>query len=413
MFLLKRGIMGVRFRLCVMMFLQYAIWGAWSPVLSDYLLNELGFSGTQVGIIYSLLPLATIVAPFISGQIADRYFASQKVIAMLQLVGGGLLLFISRISDYNTMMWLMLFYCLLYAPTLALTNSVAFINLKNSEKEFGIVRVWGTIGWIVSGLALMGWRHFAQAEEALALRGDTLLLAGAFSIIMGFQAFGLPHTPPKKEGTKPWAFLETIKMMKNKNFLAFVIISFVVATELMFYYVLTAPFLTSDKIGLSSASVPGVMVIAQMAEIFVLAILLPYFISKIGIRNILVLGVLAWPIRYIIFAIGQPAWLVIGSLSLHGFCFVFFFAAAFIYVDTIAPRDVRHSAQSLIMLVTYGVGSYIGSLFAGWIRDLFTTAAVTNWSYVFVVPCFLTVLCAVAFLLFVKDDRPKQTQENG
>lgn len=398
--------MGVRFRLCAMMFLQYAIWGAWNPVLSDYLLNDLGFSGTQVGIIYSLLPLATIVAPFIGGQIADRYFASQKVIAVLQLVGGALLLFISRISDYHTMMWLMLFYCLLYAPTLALTNSVAFINLKNSEKEFGIVRVWGTIGWIVSGLALMGWRHFAQAEEALSLSGDTLLLAGAFSIIMGFQALSLPHTPPKKESAKPWAFLEAIKMMRDKNFLAFVIISFVVATELMFYYVLTAPFLTSDKIGLSSANVPGVMVIAQVAEIFVLAILLPYFITRIGIRNVLVLGVLAWPVRYIIFAIGTPPWLVIASLSLHGFCFVFFFAAAFIYVDTVAPRDIRHSAQSLIMLVTYGIGSYIGSLFAGWIRDFFTKDGGTNWTSVFIVPCFLTVLCAVAFLLFVREDRP-------
>jgi nucleoside transporter len=396
-----------------MMFLQYAIWGAWSPVLSDYLLNELNFSGTQVGFIYSLLPLATIVAPFIGGQIADRYFASQKVIAILQLIGGGLLLFISQVSDYSTMMWLMLIYCFLYAPTLALTNSVAFINLKNSQKEFGIVRVWGTIGWIVAGLMLTGWRHFFQAEAAPGFRADTLLLAGAFSIIMGFQAFSLPHTPPKKEGTKPWAFLEAIKMMKNKNFLAFVLISFVVATELMFYYVLTAPYLTSDKIGLSSANVPGVMVIAQVAEILVMALLLPYFIPKIGIRNILVLGVLAWPIRYIIFAIGQPSWLVIASLSLHGFCFVFFFMAAFIYVDTVAPRDIRHSAQSLIMLVTYGIGSYIGSLFAGWIRDLFTTDATTNWTYVFIVPCFLTVICAVAFLLFVKEDRPVQAQANG
>ena len=405
--------MGVRFRLCAMMFLQYAIWGAWNPVLSDYLSNVLGFSGTQVGIIYSLLPLATIVAPFIGGQVADRYFASQKVIAVLQLAGGGLLLLISSVSDYRTMMWLMLFYCLLYAPTLALTNSVAFINLKDSEREFGIIRVWGTIGWIVAGLLLMGWRHAADSEPGLALRGDTLLLAGIFSVVMGFQAFSLPHTPPKKDGTKPWAFLEAIKMMRDKNFLAFVIISFVVATELMFYYVLTAPFLTSQKIGLSSASVPGVMAIAQVAEILVLAILLPYFISRIGIRNVLVLGVLAWPVRYIIFAIGQPSWLVIASLSLHGFCFVFFFAAAFIYVDTVAPRDIRHSAQSLIMLVTYGIGSYIGSLFAGWIWDLFTTESVTNWTHVFIVPCFLTVLCAVAFLLFVKNGRPVHTQEGA
>ncbi|MDH5741982.1 MAG: MFS transporter, partial [Candidatus Aminicenantes bacterium] len=184
------------------------------------------------------------------------------------------------------------------------------------------------------------------------------------------------------------------------------------ATELMFYYVLTAPFLTSDKIGLSSASVPGVMVIAQVAEIFVLAILLPYFITRIGIRNVLVMGVLAWPLRYIIFAVGKPSWLVLASLSLHGFCFVFFFAAAFIYVDTVSPRDIRHSAQSLIMLVTYGIGNYIGSLFAGEVQEFFTTEAGTNWTGVFLVPCVLTVLCAVAFLLFVKDDRSAQIQES-
>ncbi len=402
--------MGVRFRLGFMMFLQYAIWGAWSPVLSDYLINELGFSGTQVGLIYSLLPLATIVTPFVGGQIADRYFASQKVIAFLQLIGGGLLIYTSTIANYSMMIWTMLFYCLLYAPTLALTNSVAFINLKDSEKEFGIIRVWGTIGWIVAGLILMGWRHLSQSSDTFAIRGDTLFLAGIFSIIMGFQAFSLPHTPPKKEGANPLAFLEAIKMMRNKNFLAFVIISFVVATELMFYYVLTAPFLTSDKIGLSSASVPGVMVIAQVAEILVLAILLPYFITRIGIRNVLVIGVLAWPLRYIVFAVGKPSWLVIASLSLHGFCFVFFFAAAFIYVDTVSPRDIRHSAQSFIMLVTYGIGNYIGSLFAGEVQEFFTTEAGTNWTGVFLVPCVLTVLCAVAFLLFVKDVRSAQIQ---
>jgi len=403
-------IVSVRFRLGMMMFLQYAIWGAWAPVLSDYLLNDLGYSGAQMGIIYSLLPLATIIAPFIGGQLADRYFSSEKVIAFSQLIGGVFLVYISTVTDYSTMIWLMLIYCLIYAPTLALTNSVAFINLKNSEKEFGIVRVWGTIGWIVAGLALAGWRHVAAAQEVFAVQGDTLMLAGIFSIIMGFLSFKLPHTPPNKEGTKPWAFLEALKMMKDKNFLIFIIIAFVVATELMFYYALTAPFLTSDKIGVSSASVSGVMVIAQIAEIFVLAILLPYFITRIGIRKVLALGVLAWPVRYIIFAIGAPPWLVIASLSLHGFCFVFFFAAAFIYVDVVSPKDIRHSAQSLITLVTYGAGSYIGSLFAGWIKDYFTTDAGTNWTGVFLVPCALTILCAAAFLLFFKDEKAEKLQ---
>ena len=403
--------MGVKIRLGVMMFLQYAIWGAWAPVLSEYLTNELGFSGIQSGMIYSLLPLATIIAPFIGGQIADRYFSSEKFVALLQLSGGVLLILISFVSNYSTMLWMMLIYCVLYAPTLALTNSIAFINLKKSDKEFGIIRVWGTIGWIVAGLLLMGWRNLAGGNDALALQGDTLLLAGVFSVIMGFFSFGLPRTPPQKEGTKPWAFLEALKMMKDKNFLVFIVICFVVATELMFYYMLTAPFLASDKIGIPAANVSGVMVIAQVAEIFVMVILLPILISKIGIRKILVLGVLAWPARYIIFAVGAPKWLVIASLALHGFCFVFFFVAAFIYTDMVAPRDIRHSAQSLITLVTYGLGNYAGSLFAGWIWDKFKTDGVTNWTGVFLVPCALTILCAIAFLLFFKDEKTAGASE--
>ena len=395
--------MSVRFRLGVMMFFQYAIWGAWAPVLSEYLKNTLGFSGAQFSLIYSLLPLATIIAPFIGGQVADRYVASQKVVAGLQFAGGIFLILIASTTSYGTMVWMMLVYCLLYAPTLALTNSIAFINLQNSEKEFGKIRVWGTIGWIAAGYLLTLWRVGAQSAGGLAFEGDMLLLAGVFSLLMGIQAFSLPHTPPRKEGVKPWAFLEALKMMKDRNFLIFIIIAFVVATELMFYYILTAPFLTSAKIGVSSTILPWVMTIAQVAEIFVLAFLLPTLISRIGIRKILAMGILAWPLRYIIFAIGQPSWLVIASLALHGFCFVFFFAAAFIYVDTIAPRDIRHSAQSLITLVTYGVGNYLGSLFAGWVHDLFTKNEVTNWTNVFLVPCFLTILCAFVFLVFFKE----------
>jgi nucleoside transporter len=406
--------MSVKLRLGMMMFLQYAIWGSWAPVLSAYLVNQLGFSGAQVGLIYSLLPLATIISPFLAGQIADRYFASEKFIAILQLVGGVLLIAIASTAQYGTMVWLMLIYSLLYAPTLALTNSIAMINLENSEKEFGVIRVWGTIGWIAAGLSLAFWRTFAEAGQVPAIQGDTLVLAGVFSLLMGLLSFGLPHTPPQKEGANPWAFLEALKMLKNKNILIFFCIAFVVATELQFYYVLTAPFLTSDQIGVADSKISGVMVIAQLAEIIVMAVLLPRFLMNYGIRKVMLMGILAWPLRYAIFAIGGPAWLVIASLALHGFCYVFFFTAAFIYIDAIAPPDIRHSAQSLITLILLGFGNYIGSLFSGWMQTVFTSAETgTNWTNVFLVPFFLTMACALLFLIFFKEEKQANLQASG
>ncbi|MCL7970350.1 MAG: MFS transporter [marine benthic group bacterium] len=393
-----------RVQLGLMMFLQYAIWGAWAPVLSSYMLNDLGFSGSEVGWIYALLPLATIVAPLIGGQVADRWFASEKVIAFLQLGGGVLLLLAARITDFGTLAVVMLVYCLLYAPTLALTNSVAMINMEDSEKEFGAIRVWGTLGWIAAVWMLTGWRWFGESGSLPAMQGDMLFLAGLLSLAMGLQAFLLPHTPPQKEGVSPWAFLESFKMLKVRDFAVFVGITFVVATELEFYYILTAPFLESEAIGVSSRNIPAVMTIAQFAEIFVMAFLLSWSLKRYGMRRTLAIGVVAWPIRYIIFAIGSPAWLVIASLALHGFCYVFFFVAAFIYVDKVAPPDIRASAQSLIAIIALGFGRFLGSLFAGWVRDLFTTEAGTNWTYVFLVPCALTIFCAVAFLLFFREE---------
>ncbi|HPG38239.1 MAG TPA: MFS transporter [bacterium] len=396
--------MGKKIQLVVMMFLQYAVWGAWYPVLSDYMLNTLGFNGIQVGVIYSLLPLATIISPFIGGQIADRYFATQKVIGFLQLLGGVFLIGLSLVSDYKLMILMMFLYTLMYAPTMALTNSITFHHLTDSEREFGWIRVGGTIGWIVIGLLLAGWRVLAGKGVVPGMAGDALMLAGIASIILGFYAFTLPNTPPNKEAKNPLAFVEAFKMLKNPNFAVFIVICFVVSTELMFYYQLTGPFLTSPKIGVSSTGLSGVMTIAQAAEIFVLALLLPYFLPKYGMRKTLTLGILAWPIRYIIFSIGSPAWLVIASLTLHGFCFVFFFAAAQIYVDTVAPKDIRASAQSMISFVTYGLGLYTGSIFAGWIQNLFSefdaNGAIisTNWTHVFLIPTALTVICAIVFV---------------
>lgn len=387
-------------RFWIMMFLQYAIWGAWAPVLSNYLLNDLGFTGFQAGWIFAMLPIATIISPFIGGQLADRYFATEKVIAFLQLIGGVLLLVMAQVTSYGAMMALMFFYCLFFAPTLALTNSIAMINLKDSEEEFGRIRVWGTIGWIAAGWILTGWRYL---DVNIALGGDMLFLAGVMSVIMGFQSFTLPHTPPQKEGVNPLAFLDALKMLKNRDFLIFIGITFVVATELEFYYLLTAPFLTSATIGISSESLPAIMTIAQFAEMFVMIFLLSVFLKKYGMRNTLAIGVIAWPLRYIVFAIGKPVWLVVASLSLHGFCYVFFFVAAFIYVDKIAPRDIRASAQSFIAIIVLGVGRGLGSVFAGKIMDIFTVNGVTNWTSTFLVPCVLTILCAVGFILFFRE----------
>ncbi|HVP92059.1 MAG TPA: MFS transporter [Terriglobales bacterium] len=407
--------MSVKFRLGAMMFLQYAIWGSWMPVLSAFLQTNLHFTAVETSLIYSLLPLATIVSPFIGGQIADRWFPTQRVIAVLQLAGGVLLIAMSGITAFSPMMWLMLLYSLLYAPTLALTNSIAFVNLKSSEKEFGGIRVWGTIGWIAAGLALAGWRAAAGSPQGVAMKGDTLILAGAFSLLMGVLSFGLPATPPRREGAKPWAFLEALKMFKDRSFAVFAAICFVAATELWFYYILTAPFLTSDRIGISQKYVSAVMTIAQVAEILVMAFLLSWSLRKFGMRRTLTLGILAWPIRYVIFVIGAPVWLVVASLALHGFCYVFFFTAAYIYVDSVAPRDIRASAQSLIAMVILGVGSYVGSLFCGWVQKLFTTTAVNaageavrvvNWRGTFLVPTILTFLCVIAFFVFVREKEP-------
>lgn len=389
-----------RVQLGAMMFLQYAIWGAWAPVLSAYLLGDLRLGGTQVGFLYSLLPLANIIAPFIGGQLADRLFAAERLIAVMQLLGGALLLYAATLQDYGSLVVVMLVYCLLYAPTLALTNSVAMVNLRDSEQEFGRIRVWGTIGWIVAGLMLSLWRTGG------APGGDMLVLAGIFSLIMGVHSFTLPHTPPRRDEARPWAFLEAIRMLRDRNMAIFMIISFVVATELQFYYMLTAPYLESARIGIASANVPAVMTVAQLAEILVLAFMLGPFLKRFGMRTTLALGVVAWPIRYIVFAIGTPWWLVVGSLALHGFCFVFFFVAAFIYVDVVSPPDIRASAQSLINVVTLGLGSFVGANFAGWVQSHYTGPEGTDWFVVFLIPCAVTVLCAVAYLTLFKEQRP-------
>lgn len=406
---------GVRWRLGAMMFLQYAIWGSWAPFLWPYLTDPaagLGLSDPQAAFIFGLLWLACILAPFTGGQIADRYVPTQIFLGVAHLAGGILLLLASRAQEFGPMATLVGLYSLLYAPTLALTNSLAFHHLA-SEKEFGGIRVWGTIGWICAGITLSFWRRMGTPPDV----ADCLLLSGLFALVMGVYCFTLPHTPPAKdEAADPLAFRKAFVLLKNRNFLVFMLIAFVVTTELQFYYGPTAGFL-EKPMGVQHQNVPMTMTIAQAAEILAMWLLLPVALKHLGIRKTLALGVIAWPLRYFVFAAGPLAPevmkpFVVASLTLHGLGYTFFFVVSQIFVDMVAPRDIRASAQSLLTLVTLGLGNWIGTQFTGWVLSIFRPHDdPSKWTHVFLVPCALTVACAVAFLLFFKD--PEKERETA
>jgi len=390
-------------QLSLMMFLQFAVWGAWSPVLASRLLGPLKMSGQQTGWIYGTIYIGCIISPLIAGQIADRWMATQYFLAAAHLAGGVLLLASARQRRFTLLFGIMFLYALAFAPTLALVNSLMFAQLTDpANQSFGVL-LWGTVGWAVAGWALTFWRRLRGSGEG----ADCLVLAGALSLAMGLYCLTLPHTPPPGRAGDVLPFLKALGLLSNPNFLVFLIVAFLLATQLQFFFLGTAPYLS--ELGVPGRSIPAVMTIAQIAEIFVMALLLPYFLPKFGIKRTMTIGVLAWPLRYIIFVIGHPSWLVIASLALHGFCYVFFFTAAFIYVDQITAKDIRASAQSLIAIVILGFGNFVGSNFSGWIQKIFSSAAGTDWKSVFLVPAGLTLLCAALFILLFREKRAAAT----
>lgn len=393
----------MRTRLGIMMFLQYAIWGAWAPVLWPYLTNELHFSQTEAGWVFSLLWIACMLAPFTAGQIADRYVPTQRFLAAMHLVGGALLLLLARQTQLTPWLGLMGAYSLCYAPTLALTSSITFHHV--AEAEFGRVRVWGTVGWIASGLLLSAWRDGWFPAVA---GSDSMWLAGVLSLVLGVYSLTLPHTPPAREQVDPLAFRRAFVLLRHRNTLAFLAIAFVVTTELQFYYGPTAGYLES-AIGIRHSAVPLTMAVAQAAEILCMAIALPIALRRWGLRKTLALGVIAWPIRYVVFALAPLAPsavatpTVIGSLALHGIGYTFFFVGSQIFMDRVSSKDIRASAQSLLTLGTLGVGNFLGTLFTAEVLAHFTTGSETQWTAVFLVPCALTVACAAAYLVLVRE----------
>jgi len=410
--------MTVRLKLSVMMFLQYAIWGAWFVTVMPYMLNTLKYSKATAGSILGTMALGTIFAPMFIGQIADRFFSSERLMAILHIAGAGLLYWMGQIQD-PTVFWVVaLVYALVYSPTLALSNSIAFTHVPDGGRDFPGLRVLGTVGWIVAGWIL---GLFLDAGS-----NQMFLLAASFSLALGVFSLMLPHTPPPGKAGDAIPFLKALGLLKAFNFAVFFGVSFVITIVLAFYYTSTPDYLGVGGVGLGKNDVPKVMSIGQFAELALLPFL-PFFLSRWGMKWVLAVGMACWGIRYLLFAVYAQAdiaalyALVLLGVALHGACFDFFFAAGFIYVDNTAHLQIRGSAQALFTFLTYGVGMWIGNNLSGVLAGYYTTNVLnpstglpslddmgnnitsTDWASFWFVPAIGVLICFVVFVLFFRD----------
>ena len=391
-------------RLSIMMFIEFAIWGSWAVLIAGHMRN-LGFTDPQINLVYLTTAIGAMLSPLVAGWIADRFLPNQIFTGAVHLVGAVLLFFAWRERAFVPVWTLILLYAVLYMPTIALTNAIAFYHMKDSKK-FGYIRVWGTIGWIVVNWVMSFYLRTWEAKSPGASHiGDCLVAAGILSALMGLYCFSLPNTPPSKQAKNPYAFLEAMKLMANRNFAVLVVISFIVAIELPFYYNLTFLFLTEKGtgVGLPESAANFAMSLGQIGEVVLMLLLAPS-LKYLGLRTTIVLGILAWPLRYGIFALGHPAWLVIAAQSLHGICYSFFFVGGMIAVERLSHKDVRASAQGLIVFATNGVGMLIGSLLAGQIAKYFLLPDGGHaWPKIFMVPIVITIIGAIAFVVLFSE----------
>ncbi|TFG50061.1 MAG: MFS transporter [Candidatus Brocadiia bacterium] len=389
--------------LSVMMFLEYAIWGAWSPVLAARLSGDLKFSGSQTGWIYGTIPIACIISPLIAGQLVDRWIATEWFLGGAQIIGGVLLLIAANKKNFSSLFLVMFLYAICYAPTIPLVNSLMFSQLAKSYADNAAVNaasanifIWAPIAWVLVGMLLTAWRRTTGSGDS----SDCLKFADALSIIMGVFCFVfVPHTPPPGAAGDVLPFVQAFKMLDNTNFLIFIIISFVMTAQLQFYYLGTAQYLSD--IGVHSKNVPAVMTIAQIVQTIATLFLLGYLL-KLGFRGTLAIGVLSWLVMYLIYSLERPKWLVISSMGFHGIAYVLFIIGGQIYVNSIAPETIRSSAQALLTVATIGFGFLVGTRFTGIVMDHFKAGDKFKWKPIFLVPCALTVACATAFILFFK-----------
>ena len=381
-----------------MMFLQYALWGAWLPVIARYLSattseGGLGFSGSEIGMVLGLAgSVGAVAAPFIAGQIADRYFSTERILALLVTTGGVVKWITAYQTEYGAWLVLSIIYSVLYMPTLALTNSITFSHIDDQENDFPKIRIWGTIGWIVASWVFpMIWLqeglHFqwmppfivgTEVPDVTNRLADALKFSGMISVSYGAFCLLLPHTPPKRNAVEKLAFKKAFELFRESSFTVLVIASLAVSVIHQIYFLQTGPFLS--HIGILDSQIGPAMTIGQFAEILTMAYL-GFFLKRLGFHKVISIGVAAYCIRYAIFGTGSfPVWVMVMSQAFHGFCYAFFFAAAYIYVDKLADEDVRHSAQTVFGIIILGGGPVIGGWLSGYLQNIYTLDGVFNYS---------------------------------
>jgi nucleoside transporter len=384
------------------MFLEFFIWGSWYVTMGTYLDKVLKADGVQVGAAYSAMAIATILSPFIVGMIADRFFSAQKVLGLLHLLGAALLFYLTKMGNADSFYWILLLYSLLYAPTLALANAVAFRQMQDPSKEFASIRVLGTIGWITTGWMID--KVFRIGTEQLAL---TFNIAATASLVLGIMSFFLPDTPPKAKGTKA-TFLQILGadafvLFKDRSFVIFFLASVLICIPLSFYYSFTNLYLTETGM----KNVTSNMTFGQFSEAFFI-LLIPFFFRRLGVKWMIAVGMVAWAVRFLFFGYGNAddmIWMLYAGIILHGVCFDFFFVTGQIYTDSKAGINIQSQAQGMITMATYGIGMWIGALLAGYVKDHYTVNNIVNWKSVWMVPAGISVIVLILFTLFFTDNK--------
>lgn len=391
-------------QLSLMMFLQFFIWGAWFVTLGTYLAG-IGFSGTQIGNAYLTNNIGAIVAPFLVGLIADRFFAAEKVMAILHITGAIVLYFVSDLTSASAIIAGLLLYNICYMPTLALVNTVSFNVMESPDTEFPRVRVWGTLGWICAGLSI-SFILSGMVEGVEASTYPMRMAAGA-SLLLGLFSFFLPHTPPSMTNEKPTLGkilgADALGMLKDRSFAIFALCSLLISIPLAFYYAFTNLYL--NDLGVTDAAAK--MSFGQMSEVAFM-VLMPFFFRRLGVKWMLLVGMLAWAARYALFASGDTdnlMWMIYGGILLHGVCYDFFFVTGQVYVDQKAPKANRASAQGFIALLTYGVGLAIGSTLAGVTVEAMTIDGARLWANIWWIPCVFAGVVAVLFSLLFREEK--------